>query len=426
MQNARLRVALYGNMCNFLYQIAKSLRADAEAGIDAHLYIERSTDLQNRPESDDPELANGYPDWIHVGDWMHGPRRMLGVALPAALPVLAEWRRFDLLVVSAEGPSAARFARRPYVFISGGGDLTLMPFAERSAALDDAPGFVKRVGWRLRAHWQRRGIAAADMIATQPFAPFVEALRELAIPAQRVADTTSLLTLDMDRFRALQPQEVAALDLPIEALRDSDFVVFHPSRLMIRDSAVLRSTGQWKANDELIRGFAQFVARGAAKRPLLALIERSHSPDVALAKSLIAELGIESHVAWLRGRSGEGFTRHELLGLYAASHVTADDFGAGWFGSIVLEACACERPVLTYVDEGAMARMYPWHPFVNAHTPGEIADALGRLHASPAERAAIGSRGRAWVAEFHATGRRNDGLRQELLGLAQRLRTAHS
>ena len=412
-----LRIALYGNMCNVLYQIAKALRTEDETGIahDAHLYIERSADLQNRPESDDPELADGNPEWVHVGDWMRGSRRAVGILWPAALPVLREWSSYDLLIVCAEGPSAARFAGRPYVFLTGGGDLTLMPFADRHRAEEGNAGWGHTLAWRVRAHWQRTGIRAATLVVTQPFGPFVDALAQLGVSSEQVASMTAVLALDTNRFRR-HPNAT----LP-PALAGTDFLVFHPSRLMMRDDPVLRATGQWKANEVLLRGFAEFVRSGRAQRPRLALIDRQHGRDIELARAEIARLGIGEHVVWLRGPTVEGFNRNSLFEVYSVSHVVADDFGAGWFGSVALEGCAAECAVLTYVDENAMHRMYPWHPFVNARTSADVAQQLARLHGDPELRAIIGQRSREWVVEFHSPQRHQAKLRGELLRHASQL-----
>lgn len=406
-----LRIALYGNMCNFLYQIAKALRNPDQAGVahDAHLYIERTSDLQNRPEADDPELAGNSPDWVHVGDWMHGRRRALGVLWPAALPVVREWRGYDLLIVSAEGPSAARFAGRPYLFLTGGGDLTLMPFPDRYNAGDPDGGWLRALVWRLRARWQRAGIRAASSVLTQPFRPFLEALDALGVRRDRISGTTSLLALDTARFRRNPAATVPT------ALEGTDFLVFHPSRLMIRDDPVLRATGQWKANEVLLRGFAAFLRSGQARRPVLALIERSHARDIALARAEIARLDLQDHVVWLRGPTAEGFSRSALIDLYSVSDVVADDFGAGWFGSVALEGCAAECPVLTYVDEAAMAQMYPWHPFVNARNEQDVARELKRLNSDTQLRRQIGQRGRDWVVTFHALQPHRAKLRAELM-----------
>jgi glycosyltransferase involved in cell wall biosynthesis len=90
-----------------------------------------------------------------------------------------------------------------------------------------------------------------------------------------------------------------------------------------------------------------------------------------------------------------------MIDLYSAADVVADDFGIGWIGSVVLEALAIGRPVLSYIDEGVMRSMYPWHPIVSCRTPEEIADCLLGLYRDPARRQEIGQRGRDWIKAFH-------------------------
>jgi glycosyltransferase involved in cell wall biosynthesis len=183
----------------------------------------------------------------------------------------------------------------------------------------------------------------------------------------------------------------------------SDFVVFHPSRLMMRKrTARQREIGNWKKNDILLRGFALFARSGSARAPVLGLIDRTASPDVALAKDLVSELGISDRVRWLVAPRHGGFLRHELIEFYSASDIVTDDFGVGWFGGVTLEGLAIERPVIQYIDEDVMRQLYPWHPIVSARTPEDVAEALERLFVDPDERAALGVRGREWIEEFHS------------------------
>ena len=60
-----MKIALYGNTCNNLFNMCKALRGK---GIDAHLYLNSIIDIQNKPESDEIELKNNYPEWIHQSD----------------------------------------------------------------------------------------------------------------------------------------------------------------------------------------------------------------------------------------------------------------------------------------------------------------------------------------------------------------------
>jgi glycosyltransferase involved in cell wall biosynthesis len=69
---------------------------------------------------------------------------------------------------------------------------------------------------------------------------------------------------------------------------------------------------------------------------------------------------------------------------------------------VVLEAMSMEIPVVSYVDEDVIAKMYPWHPITVARRPGEIADAFTTLADDPDERRRRGLQGREWVTEFHS------------------------
>src|SRR5207248_4826794 len=56
---------------------------------------------------------------------------------------------------------------------------------------------------------------------------------------------------------------------------------------------------------------------------------------------------LTDQVLWLQPPRPDGFTRDELIDLYAISDVVADQFGAGFFGYVVLEALSVGRPVLS-------------------------------------------------------------------------------
>src|SRR5687768_12327610 len=98
-----MKVALYGNVCNNFYTLAKALRN--ELNIDAHLYLNDEIDVQNRPESDDPELKDNYPEWIHLSHHWN------------ALEVLKKWDRalikelnkYDIVFLSEFGVALTPF-----------------------------------------------------------------------------------------------------------------------------------------------------------------------------------------------------------------------------------------------------------------------------------------------------------------------------
>jgi len=381
---------MFGNIANTHYQVSKALRAHSD--LDVHLYIDAGHHPAMLPEGDDPALAEGYPPWIHKGRYL-GPGRYL---FPWTSPLVRELAQCDLVIASGEGPIFAQFCGVPWCFFVSGSDLTVLPFARRfwsrhRSARAKAANLVL-------AMWQRRAIGRASEIWSQPFRPFRDALARLRVSPARVSPEYFPVVLDTQMFNA---EGNVSVPLALELRRDHDFVVFHPSRLMISAEPALREAGQWKRNDLLIRAFARFVRKGIARTPVLLIPDRGDSPDVAVARALVAQLDIGSHVAWLRPPMRTGYTRGEMVSFYRIADVVADDFGAGWFGAVALEALAMERPVVTYLDEAAMRVLYPWHPMLSASTEDELVELLTRLHGAPELRRDIGRRGRDWIEEFH-------------------------
>jgi hypothetical protein len=222
------------------------------------------------------------------------------------------------------------------------------------------------------------------------------------VPRERIANSYFPVMLDTERLRAHPDplrSDVAAVD---EVKSRFDFFVFHPSRMMISDGPHYRRTGQWKNNDLLFRAFATFLKNERPSRAGLVLIDRASNLEVDKAKAIVRELGIEEQTLWLKPPRPEGFTRDELMVLYTISDAVADDFGAGWFGSIVLEGLAAARPVLCYIDEEAMSQLYPSHPILSSRTVDGNAALLARLYRDRDFGRAVGVEGRVWVERYHS------------------------
>lgn len=390
-----MRVAFYGNLCNNLFQIARALREQAD--IEAHLFLDVSHDMQMLPESDDPSLAGNYPYWIHQGNYRPYRTRMV----PWTSSLIPEFSKFDVLFVSEYGPTFAQFVDRPSCFLSTGSDLTLNPFPIRSFLTVESPHLKTKLSRVAMAYWQRRGIQKSTEIWTQPFAPFGDALQELGVGREKIVPTAFPLVVDTKQFRD-DPDKDSDRNRVAEFSKHYDFVLFHPSRLTIRSDSISKKTGTWKRNDALLRGFARFLSQNDASNAVLVMPDRHASLDADLARQIIADLGIQDQVLWLTPPRPAGFTRQEMVHLYAASDVVADDFGVGWFGSVVLEALSSSRPVISYVNEDVMQQMYAWHPILNARTEDEIAMQLTHIYLDREYGREMGQQGRKWIEMYHA------------------------
>lgn len=389
-----MRIGLFGNVANSLLQMGRALRSNSD--LDVHLFVRRNEERIRRPASDYPELKDGLPEWIHEGEF---GLSVESVFAPWRSTTVAEMRKNDLLVTNGHGPMFAQFSERPWAFFATGGDLTTIPFPWRFRSQYRTAR--ARCGMFGVAPWQRRAIRRATDIWVQKFPPNLRALDRLHVEKDRISPDYFPFPLDTELFSPLSPHRSETPQTELMAT-NGDFTIFHPSRLMMVDTRERRESGQWKGNDVLLRGFANFATSCSSCRPLLVLIDRTESPDNAVARRMIDELKIADRVLWLRPPRPDGFTRSELISVYGASDVVVDEFGIGWFGSVALEGLAMAKPVVSYVDEGIMSQMYPWHPFLSGRTAEDVAEILTRLASDASARQTTGTQGRAWMESFHS------------------------
>ena len=84
------------------------------------------------------------------------------------------------------------------------------------------------------------------------------------------------------------------------------------------------------------------------------------------------------------------------------SSVVLDDFGAGWYGSLVVEALSCEVPVISHVPDDVMSEMFEWHPIQNAASSEDIMFALLSLYRNKDLRSELAIKSRTWVLQYHS------------------------
>lgn len=410
---SKISIGFFGNTCNNLYQISKSIRANSD--IDAHLYIDVRSDPQQLPESDDPLLLNNYPDWIHKGKYITAQT----VVAPWKSPIVSLLEKHDLNIISHFGPLFSQFTSKPTVFYSAGADLTVHPFALSFINLYYHT-LHDKIGALFMSFWQRRGLKKCAEIWTQPFFPFMNAIKKLNIPETKVPKKYFPIAFDTKSFKRNTEINKTPNTTTKNILQNHDFIIFHPSRLMIKDNKKLRESGNWKHNDLLFKGFANFLKMNPKSKAVLLLIDRPASEDIPIAKKNIADLKIDKNVIWLKPPRIFGFTRNELLDLYSISHVVCDDFGVGWFGSIVVEGLCTGCVVLTYVDESIMKQLYPWHPIISVSSEIDICNSLSQLYHDSNYRNNIASKGVLWVEEFHSIKRINEIYMESINDLLSR------
>jgi len=206
--------------------------------------------------------------------------------------------------------------------------------------------------------------------------------------------------LDAARTLGLDPARTSWTAHPVDETR------FVPGPAPDNDPLVFfcpaRSGFLLKGTDKLLYGFRQYVQgmeSGRLPRAVMHLI--AGGDDVLETQRLVASLGLAEHVRWLGA-----LPKCALLRAYQHADVVLDQFSQliGSYGTITVEALACGKPVVTWVDAAkhqALGAASPHEVVCLAKRADEIGAWLGRLAQSPRLRADVGAAGRAWVEQHH-------------------------
>jgi len=391
-----MKVALYGNVCNNFYTLAKVLRNELK--IDAHLYLNPHVDFQNRPESDDPQLADNYPEWIHL----HEAWNPLHFWKKLDKKFINELSKYDLVFLSDLGVSLIPFIKARCVFYVTGSDLFRIPFPKKYKT--NLKKIKDRLMWEYIGFLQRRGIRNAYKIISQPFEPYISSLQQLGVNKEKISSNYFPILMDTDITKKIDGASEKIDPYNSRLLSSFHYVIFHPSRIIFKNRKEFEETWQLKGNDVLFYAFKKFIDKYNIEDACIAMPERNlfYSIDIPALKEIINSLGIEKYIVWLKTPGDMGFPRAELINYYSISNIVADDFNLGMFGSVVVEGLACEKPTFSYVDENAMNQLYPWHPIISSKDPDEIADKLAHFYFNPQLAAEAGKRSRDWVIQFHS------------------------
>jgi len=357
-----VKIHVFGNVLNWGVIFGSLLQ---RAGHDVTVFVGRNERDSYQPAWEIQEVGSRELSYVQYVDIN---LRQLLTGGRQARDLLRRLGDCDVIQTFGEYAVWAMFTGRPYVVLSYGWDLAVLPFAT---------GGVK--AWTLRLLARRAFRRASRFVYALPaHAPLIRKLKL----TNAVWDPYAV-PLDTDRYAPAGDEERSELRKQFPQRR----VFFHGAR-----QEWTRREANDKGNDRLFRAFARYVREYEASSLLVAVRKGS---DLAASQRLVEQLGLQAHVRWI-----DELNKRDLAHLLNSVDAFCDQFAHGYYGVASLEALACGVPTFVYMDE-RQVRGISVPPVYSARTEDEILAALVAFSAEQ-DPEARGRLGRDWILRHHA------------------------
>lgn len=407
---------MVGNLANNFFREAKALRQDKS--LDVHLFVTKDSSVHpaGLPESDDSALADGYPKWISTmpfstgRDFLFLARLRTRPQSPHLVGLVEFLNSFDVVFLSGQEIMLAPALTSTVILRPTGGDLNLYPFIGRSISFEllrssrrlmlTPRGILKIFSVVGKALLFKNAVLSSDFVALHQRGPYPQTAAKLRIRPEKIIPGLEL-SIDVQKFKPSPVSSLSKSTVSVEQTRRKDFVVFLVGRYMSKSNRMTRKIGQWKSSERALHGFKIFfdsLSEEEAMKAKLWIPRTGLSPEAGDALELATAIGIRANVVTVEGSDSRGLNREELSAVFSRANVALDDFGAGWFGSAVLESLAFGCPMITWVPPSYMSKAFPDHPLLLAREPLEIANNLRAVWARTSEEQQSARRiNRLWV-----------------------------
>lgn len=209
---------------------------------------------------------------------------------------------------------------------------------------------------------QRRGLATCDIVSYFPRG--LNHLGDEVIAELLRSNRPPQLIERYDaNFAAVGVQHVSIPKRPLQR-------IFAPVRFNLLPPA--GGEFEYKGNDLILQALARYLQRNPSVE--IHLFEKGPPADLALARRMCHELGIESAVTWHQPTNLPG-----LLKLYENADVVIDQVGTHWMGGVGFYALYMGRPVIANARLDVFGQLWGTDiPILNATTSDQIVSHLVR------------------------------------------------
>ena len=357
MKVPKLRIAFIGNMNNNHFAIKRYFE---DIGFVCDLYLYNTLPNHFLPENDTWEINKHQTSikklnrGIPFFDWFK--------------PSLEyDFKNYDICIGSGLTPYYFnKWGLELDVFLPYGSDLYELPF-KKKWEFNSIKSFLIILLHNLFIYYgQKKGILSTKRIFT------INHIKSISDALKKLKRVSLPFSTPMVYLERQTPEIDLNKYLDIEKLQSFELKVISHSRQAWGYSSKHDSKG----NDVLIKGFSLYVKNN----PNACLILFEYGPSVEKSKMLIAKLGIEEKVIWVRKMPRKLI--HLIIKKYA--DIGADQFESGYIGATTYELMAHGIPVMSYLNlssnEFEKKLLRPSPPIINTSSAEEVSKALHSIH----------------------------------------------
>ena len=377
MEKQKVRIACIGNMNNFMFSVVRNLR---ELNYDAHLFLlDEFEHFLPLGDSYETEL----PSYVHQLDWYN-----FGVWAITKEKIKNDLKGYDFFIGTDLIPAFFEKAKMKLdIFTPHGGDI----FHHCYYKFKHFPPKRYEIGAWWRSRQQRAGARNANCIMfDKTNAENERYLDELGLQKNRVViNAPYIFPAQYNEQNFIKTSEY----IHSRSIREKyNLIFFHHSRHVWKTHV---DSLHFKANDKIIRAYAEFVNQNKESKSLLIMFE--YGWDIEASKQLVIELGISEKVLWL-----PLIERKNVMVWLSIADMGIGEVGNSWlsYGSVYEILCS-KKPFLGYRnDEDFTAHYTELYPMVSANTVELILNAFNDLKNNPTKYKEMGQKGFEWFMKY--------------------------
>lgn len=361
-----MKVAFWGNQGNVAYRLCKWLR---ERGVEVHLYMMKYANERSYPEKIDPKIKGSYPEWITC----YNNRGLRGIGSLASLSklmmdknLLQEVNSNDTIVSSGSLIYQSFLFKKPFIFLSLGGDLATQPFFKINSlnplAIIDS---------YLISSLTKKSLRKCKKILTGQLNN-LENLKKL-----KLEEKGEFFLFPEDCKANKSRIDKVLLQNLTERYRDNKLVFFMPSRLVMD-----KNDAAYKGSEKFLLATEMFFKKHPGVK--VRVIVQDYKYSIAYAgkdskkfRELVEKKKLESYYEYI-----PHLPYYKLLTYMSVPNfITFDQFNnVGIWGGIGRECLSVGGILVSSYDANQIERGYgPGCPVFSATTPTEILSIMEHL-----------------------------------------------